>query len=63
MAAINRASWLGLIITLATDPANRVLWLLLLFALGVTCYITHIAEPANKKKVPARAGTSDKHNW
>lgn len=49
MAAINRASWLGLIITLATDPANRVLWLLLLFALGVTCYITHIAEPAKKE--------------
>ena len=54
---------LAFILLLAMQPANRVLWLLLLFALGVTCYITHIAEPANKKKVPARGANPDKHNW
>lgn len=62
MAALNRVSWLGMIVTLATSPQNRIAWLLLLFALGVSCYITQVSEPpAGKKKVPARGGIPDKH--
>lgn len=53
---------LALLVLMAIQPTNYVLWMLLLFASGICTYVFWISEPTTKKKAPARAGTPNKRN-